>query len=98
LLGDESLSAAQVAHAPQVIEAVRAAVLKHNETQRTSSMRVERVLLLEEPASAEADEITEKGYVNQRAVLKRRRSQVEQLYTEPVPAGVIVVDTSGHAT
>jgi feruloyl-CoA synthase len=39
-----------------------------------------RALLLQEPPSADAGEITDKGYVNQRAVLQRRAALVEQLY------------------
>jgi feruloyl-CoA synthase len=34
-----------------------------------------------EPPSIDANEITDKGYINQRAVLERRASLVEQLYT-----------------
>ena len=37
-----------------------------------SSTRVERVMLLAEPPSLDANEITDKGYVNQRAALERR--------------------------
>jgi feruloyl-CoA synthase len=39
-----------------------------------------RALVLAEPPSADAGEITDKGYINQRAVLQRRAQQVEQLY------------------
>jgi feruloyl-CoA synthase len=34
-----------------------------------------------EPLSADGNEITDKGYVNQRAVLERRSDLVELLYT-----------------
>jgi feruloyl-CoA synthase len=46
-----------------------------------------RALVLAEPPSADAGEITDKGYINQRAVLQRRAAQVEQLYAGG--AGVI---------
>jgi feruloyl-CoA synthase len=45
-----------------------------------SSSHPSRVLLLAEPPSPEAGEITDKGYVNQRAVLARRAAEVEALY------------------
>jgi len=45
-----------------------------------SSTRLARVLVLSEPPSIDANEITDKGYLNQRAVLERRRALVEQLY------------------
>jgi len=55
-----------------------------------SSSRIERLLLLARPASLDAGEITDKGYVNQRNVLARRAGLVEMLYAEPPPDGVIV--------
>jgi feruloyl-CoA synthase len=42
---------------------------------------------MSEPASIDANEITDKGYLNQRAVLERRAALVEKLYS-PDP-GVI---------
>jgi len=38
------------------------------------------VLLLDEPPSIDAGEITDKGYLNQRAVLERRAAWVERLH------------------
>ena len=45
-----------------------------------------RVLLMTEPPNADAGEITDKGYINQRAVLERRAALVEKIYTVPPPA------------
>ena len=45
-----------------------------------SSQVVHRVLLLDEPPNADAGEITDKGYLNQRAVLTRRATDVLRLY------------------
>jgi len=45
-----------------------------------SSQAPGRALLLSEPPSADAGEITDKGYINQRAVLKRRDALVQALY------------------
>jgi len=56
-----------------------------------SSRRVARFLVLTEPPSIDAGEITDKGYVNQRAVLERRASLVQALYANPSGAGVISV-------
>ena len=50
-----------------------------------SSTRVCRVLLLDEPPSLDANEITDKGYLNQRAVLTRRAHLVERLYDDRDP-------------
>jgi feruloyl-CoA synthase len=45
-----------------------------------SSTHPTRALIMTEPPSIDANEITDKGYMNQRAVLERRASLVEQLY------------------
>jgi feruloyl-CoA synthase len=45
-----------------------------------SASRVERIALLTEPPSIDVGEITDKGSINQRAVLKHRTSLVEQLH------------------
>ena len=45
-----------------------------------SSMHPTRLLVATEPPSIDANEITDKGYMNQRAVLERRAALVEQLY------------------
>jgi feruloyl-CoA synthase len=46
------------------------------------SNRVTRVMLLEEPPSLDAGEMTDKGSINQRAVLAHRRHLVEELYSD----------------
>jgi feruloyl-CoA synthase len=51
-----------------------------NANRSGSSTCVARALVLEEPASIDAGEITDKGYINQRAVLDRRAALVDALY------------------
>ncbi|WP_322012779.1 feruloyl-CoA synthase [Paraburkholderia sp. J12] len=46
-----------------------------------SSQRPARAMLLSTPPSLELGEITDKGYVNQRAVLTMRAEEVERLYS-----------------
>jgi feruloyl-CoA synthase len=48
-----------------------------------------RASVLSEPPSREGGEITDKGYINQRAVLTRRADQVEALYATGV--GVVTL-------
>ncbi len=45
-----------------------------------SSTAPARLLVLDEPPSIDAGEITDKGYINQRAVLERRAALVNQLH------------------
>ena len=56
-----------------------------------SSQSPTRALLLKDPPSADAGEITDKGYVNQRAVLTRRAAEVLALYAPVVDARVVRV-------
>jgi feruloyl-CoA synthase len=44
------------------------------------STRIERALVMEQPPSMDAGEITEKGSINQKAVLRNRAALVEELY------------------
>ena len=55
-----------------------------------SSTHPARALVSAEPPSIDANEITDKGYINQRAVLERRAALVERLHAEPPDAEVIL--------
>jgi feruloyl-CoA synthase len=57
-----------------------------------SSTFVARALLLHDPPSIDAREITDKGSINQKAVLANRASLVEELYADRPPAGVFTCD------
>lgn len=63
----------------------------HNRAQRGSSTRFVRFALLTTPPRIDAGETTDKGYINQRAVLTHRAAVVEALYAEPPGPGVVVV-------
>jgi len=80
-------SLADIAGDPEV-RAWAQALLDRLAAQATgSSHRIERAILLAEPASMERGEVTDKGSINQRAVLKARAALVERLYAaEPGPA------------
>jgi feruloyl-CoA synthase len=77
--------------------AVRAALVEglrsHNvQAGGTATTRIARCLLLTEPPSIDAGEITDKGYLNQRAVLAKRTALIERLYADPVHADVVVIE------
>jgi feruloyl-CoA synthase len=63
-----------------VTDSIRARLVAHNSGEKGSSRRVARFALLTTPPSIDAGEITDKGYVNQRAALDNRRELVEALY------------------
>jgi feruloyl-CoA synthase len=88
LAGDAPL-AALIGEAA-VRDALAAALARHNAAAGGSSHRVARALLMHEPPSIDRGEITDKGYVNQRAVLTNRAALVERLHAEPEAGGVIL--------
>ena len=55
-----------------------------------SSGRVARLVLMATPPSLDTGEMTDKGSINQRAVLGHRASLVMELYATPPPTSVIV--------
>jgi len=69
----------------ELTEKVRA----FNAKEKGSSRRIKRFLVMTEPPSIDAGEITDKGYVNQRAVIDRRVDLVKSLYTDPPGPGVV---------
>jgi feruloyl-CoA synthase len=57
-----------------------------NATAGGSSGRFARLMLMDDPPSLDTGEMTDKGSVNQRAVLSRRSAIVDELYApEPSP-------------
>jgi feruloyl-CoA synthase len=81
-----------LARDPAVVEHVRKALAKWNAEKVGSSMRIGRVLLLQDPPSIDAGEITDKGYINQRLALRLRAAAVERLFAEKPEPDVIVID------
>jgi feruloyl-CoA synthase len=77
---------------PAVRAALAAGLARHNAVAQGSSMRIARCLLMAEPPSIDANEITDKGYLNQRAVLAKRAALVERLHAVPVAPDVIVIE------
>jgi feruloyl-CoA synthase len=62
-------------------------------TATGSSQRVARATLLTAPLSLDAGEITDKGSINQRAVLARRAALVDELFASAPPPHVIIIGT-----
>ncbi len=73
----------------KVLDALRKGLAAYNATSRGTSTRIGRVLLLTEPPNIDANEITDKGYINQRVVLERRCDLVDRLYSDA--SGVLLI-------
>jgi feruloyl-CoA synthase len=76
---------------PNVVAFLRAKFAAHNKSAGGSSGRIARVMLMTEPPSIDGHEITDKGYVNQRATLDRRAKLVEALYADDPAPDVVVI-------
>jgi feruloyl-CoA synthase len=87
---DVAADPVSLAHAPEVVEAVRRGIEAHNRANPGASTRIARVHLLAEPPSIDANEITDKGYVNQLAVRERRAGLVDRLLADPPGPDVVV--------
>jgi len=81
----------EVIQSPKVRAFVRERFTEYNRTCGGSSTRIKRVMLMLEPPSIDGHEITDKGYVNQRATLERRKKLVDLLYAATPPADVIEI-------
>ena len=64
---------------------------QHNATEMGNSKRFERFALLNVPPRIDKNETTDKGYINQSAVLASHADLVEKLYADPPPEGINVV-------
>lgn len=72
-------------------EVLRERIADFNRTSGGSSRRIARFAVMLEPPSIDAGEITDKGYVNQRATLENRKALVDAIYADPPGSGVVVV-------
>ena len=74
---------------------IRARLVKdlagYNTRNPGSSRCIRRIILMSEPPEIDAGEITDKGYINQRAVQDRRADLVERLYAESPDPEVILL-------
>ncbi len=76
----------------ELAEKLKAGLLLLRQEGGGSAQAPVRLLILDEAPNADAGEITDKGYINQRAVLTRRQSHVEQLYASPRPDHLICIN------
>ncbi len=87
--GDGELDVVAAAASDAVVRHIRDGLGVYNEANPGSSTRIGRVLLMAEAPAIDANEITDKGYINQRAVLENRTGEVARLYAGSPDDGVI---------
>lgn len=89
---DGKLSDAQVLSAEAVRAKVKERLVAFVNESTGSSNRLTRILLMDETPSMDAGEMTDKGSINQRAVLSRRAGLVQELYANPPSVRVITAE------
>ncbi len=90
LCGNPQATLEEIARDPRILAIVRKALQKLGH-RGGSSFNVRRALILTSPPSMESGEMTDKGYLNQRAALSRRAADVTRLYAPATDAAVIAV-------
>jgi feruloyl-CoA synthase len=92
MIGDGAPSAVpELARHPAVREHVRKGLAQWNAAHSASSERIARAILLRDAPSIDANEITDKGYINQRLALERRNGDVARLYADAATDDVILL-------
>jgi feruloyl-CoA synthase len=91
LMGDPNASLDRACRDPRVLAKIAEGLRAHNAANPGSSTQIRRAILMPEPPSLDAGEITDKGYVNQAVALARRGGEIERLYRDPPGEGVVAV-------
>ena len=91
LCKDTAADLSDLIRRPEVRAHLAAALAAHNAAHAANSRRVARALLVAEPPSIAAGEITDKGYLNQCAVLGHRAALVARLHAADPSADPDVV-------
>jgi feruloyl-CoA synthase len=80
---------AEIARHPQVGAHIGKLLSSFAALATGSSNRIVRAMLLTDQLSIDSGEITDKGSLNQRAILKNRSAEIATLYADPPPPHVI---------
>lgn len=73
-------------------ERIAQAISEFNQGPGGQSTTIRRFTLLSSPPNAEAHEMSDKGTINRRAVLANRSSVLDDLYADPAPEHIYIID------
>ena len=76
---------------PKVHEHLHKAFVQWNKVHTGATMRIARVLLLPDMPSIDRNEITDKGYINQRVALECRCADVQRLFDGKAEPDIVAV-------
>lgn len=92
LIGDSApANLAELAFHPAVHAHLSKSLARWNAINTGATMRIARILLLPDAPSIDANEITDKGYINQRVALENRRAEVIRLFDNAKYPDVLVI-------
>jgi feruloyl-CoA synthase len=86
---DQQISATELCARAELRQRIAASLGAHAIAHPGNSTRIERAVLLSEPPSLDKGEITDKGSINQRAVLQHRAAAVAALFAQQIDPMVI---------
>lgn len=87
-LSEGQTADADFLHLPEVVTLFRTFCQEHNRHRTGSSQRIVRFTILTEPLQFDRGEATDKGYINQRAVLQSNAELVARFYDEAAAEGI----------
>lgn len=82
---------AEILASPAVRARIAEGLASHNQ-DKGGAQRVVRALLSDAPPDVDKNEITDKGYLNQRACLENRAAEVERLFADAPDAAVLCIE------
>jgi feruloyl-CoA synthase len=91
LLQTQGMEHSELAAHDKIMDWIRLRLQQHAERNSGTTRSIRRVALLPSSPSLDEGEVTDKGSINQRAVLRCRAELIAALYAEPPPAIVITV-------
>jgi len=87
--GGSELDTSELLQHPHLRETFKNKLIEMAAHATGSSTKVQRMLLLADPPEIDKHEVTDKGSINQRAVLENRANLVEKLYSEQPDSDII---------
>ena len=88
---DPATPLGELVNAPAVQEFLRERLGAYNEANSASSTKIIRALVMTAPPTIDSGEITDKGYINQRAVIECRAELIDRLYDPAGDQDVLVI-------
>jgi feruloyl-CoA synthase len=91
ICGAPGAQLAELVEHPKLHQHLQKLLGAYNSANPGSSRQIGRILLMMTPPSVDGNEITDKGYINQRGVLEQRADLVARLYSDKPQSDVVLI-------